>query len=403
MKANIDPIQSSHNRPLRGPVQNPWRILMPCRRLPFLAVFIIALGAQTAQAQGTVFIGGQGTPGVTINLSAIYGSPDGSYVAPIPSLQPDLAGRLSVRRLQIPNLRLTPPVRRITLRPPGRAPTRAMASPAAPVATAAAAVPRVAKMPAAPLPAVTRTVRAPATAKPAAVKQAPAQLARLSPPPPPRAVVARKAPPPPAVTPSATAPTVMAPKAKAPVARAPVPKVAAPKAPRSMAALPKAPSLKTSTRRKSASKTLAPPPPPPPPTIIRKADKASTTAAAPRAGAPVTKSRQRLAALTPSGDNLVRLRFRAGSSVLTGEDEGRLKAMADKVAPTEARLQLKAYAAGKGNNTSKARRLSLSRALAVRSFLIENGLRSTRIDVRALGIARDGGAPDRVDIVLLER
>lgn len=76
--------------------------------------------------------------------------------------------------------------------------------------------------------------------------------------------------------------------------------------------------------------------------------------------------------------------------------------MAEKVAPTEARLQLKAYASGKGNDTSKARRLSLSRALAVRSFLIENGLRSTRIDVRALGIARDGGAPDRVDIVLLE-
>ncbi len=99
----------------------------------------------------------------------------------------------------------------------------------------------------------------------------------------------------------------------------------------------------------------------------------------------------------------MRLRFRAGSSVLTSDDEKRLKAMADRVAPTRARLQLKAYAAGKGNDTSKARRLSLSRALAVRSFLIENGLRSTRIDVRALGIARDGGAPDRVDIVLLER
>lgn len=77
--------------------------------------------------------------------------------------------------------------------------------------------------------------------------------------------------------------------------------------------------------------------------------------------------------------------------------------MAEKVAPTESRLQLKAYAEGTGSDTSKARRLSLSRALAVRSFLIENGLRSTRIDVRALGIARDGGVPDRVDIVLLGR
>ncbi|MDA1101183.1 MAG: OmpA family protein [Proteobacteria bacterium] len=108
-----------------------------------------------------------------------------------------------------------------------------------------------------------------------------------------------------------------------------------------------------------------------------------------------------MAALAPADDKTLQLRFRADSSVLTDDDEDRLKAMADKVAPTGARLQLKAYAAGKGDDTSKARRLSLSRALAVRSFLIENGLRSTRIDVRALGIARDGGAPDRVDIVLL--
>ncbi|MDP6691755.1 MAG: OmpA family protein [Alphaproteobacteria bacterium] len=113
--------------------------------------------------------------------------------------------------------------------------------------------------------------------------------------------------------------------------------------------------------------------------------------------------RQQLAALPPSGDALLQVRFRAGSSVLTRDDEDLLKIMAEKVAPTNARLQLKAYAEGTGNDTSKARRLSLSRALAVRSYLIENGLRSTRIDVRALGIARDGGAPDRVDILLLER
>ena len=67
------------------------------------------------------------------------------------------------------------------------------------------------------------------------------------------------------------------------------------------------------------------------------------------------------------------------------------------------RLLLKAFAESTGNNSSKARRLSLSRTLVVRSFLIDNGLRSTRIDVRALGIARDGGAPDRVDIVSINR
>jgi outer membrane protein OmpA-like peptidoglycan-associated protein len=62
-------------------------------------------------------------------------------------------------------------------------------------------------------------------------------------------------------------------------------------------------------------------------------------------------------------------------------------------------VQLLAYAAGDEENASKARRLSLSRALAVRSFLIDQGVRSTRIEVRALGNKVPEGSPDRVDIV----
>jgi len=45
------------------------------------------------------------------------------------------------------------------------------------------------------------------------------------------------------------------------------------------------------------------------------------------------------------------------------------------------------------------RRLSLSRALAVRAFLIDQGVRSTRLDVRALGDKTGDGPADRVDIV----
>jgi len=62
-------------------------------------------------------------------------------------------------------------------------------------------------------------------------------------------------------------------------------------------------------------------------------------------------------------------------------------------------VQLLAYAAGDEENASKARRLSLSRALAVRSFLIDQGVRSTRIEVRALGNKVPDGSPDRVDII----
>jgi outer membrane protein OmpA-like peptidoglycan-associated protein len=41
--------------------------------------------------------------------------------------------------------------------------------------------------------------------------------------------------------------------------------------------------------------------------------------------------------------------------------------------------------------------LSLTRALAVRAYLMDKGIADTRIDVRALGVAASG-PPDRVDI-----
>ena len=67
------------------------------------------------------------------------------------------------------------------------------------------------------------------------------------------------------------------------------------------------------------------------------------------------------------------------------------------------RLQLMAYAGGQTLSSSQARRVSLSRALAIRSFLIENGVRSTRIDVRALGNKTSEEPLNRVDLNVSER
>jgi outer membrane protein OmpA-like peptidoglycan-associated protein len=63
------------------------------------------------------------------------------------------------------------------------------------------------------------------------------------------------------------------------------------------------------------------------------------------------------------------------------------------------RVQVLAYAGGTPDAESKARRKSLARGLAVRSYLIKAGVRSTRIDVRALGTKSDGGPADRVDVI----
>jgi outer membrane protein OmpA-like peptidoglycan-associated protein len=43
------------------------------------------------------------------------------------------------------------------------------------------------------------------------------------------------------------------------------------------------------------------------------------------------------------------------------------------------------------------------RALAVRRYLIEKGILTGRMDVRALGNRIPDGPPDRVDIVLVQR
>ncbi len=67
------------------------------------------------------------------------------------------------------------------------------------------------------------------------------------------------------------------------------------------------------------------------------------------------------------------------------------------------RLVLMAYAGSNGLSTSKARRISLSRALAVRSFLIDKGVRSTQIDVRALGSKTTEKPANRVDVNLAKR
>ena len=62
------------------------------------------------------------------------------------------------------------------------------------------------------------------------------------------------------------------------------------------------------------------------------------------------------------------------------------------------KIQLNAYGGPPGDKSSDSRRTSLKRALVVRELLIEDGVPSEKIDVRAMGGVDDGGAADRVDV-----
>ena len=192
-------------------------------------------------------------------------------------------------------------------------------------------------------------------------------------------------PPPPPVAAAPTAPATPAPPPESSMAKAPEP-MPAPSEPPAPPPAPAAP---------AASAPPAPPPPPPPaPTTAR-----TTTTPAPPA---------QTASLPPPGGKLsagqqFRLSFATGAVTLNESAEGNLDAIAKALGSDDAlRLQLLAYAGG-SQTASQARRLSLSRALAVRSYLIKKGIVSTRIDVRALGNKFEGGPPDRVDVIVTTR
>ncbi|MBN9559087.1 MAG: OmpA family protein [Alphaproteobacteria bacterium] len=124
-------------------------------------------------------------------------------------------------------------------------------------------------------------------------------------------------------------------------------------------------------------------------------------AAAPPPAAPVSSAPAQGTAAATGAPRNVHINFGAGAVAPTPEAAAALKSIAGNYANEMAggsnRLLLEAYAGAKGDKSSEARRLSLKRALAVRQLLIDAGVPSDRIDVRALGGA-DSGNQDRVDI-----
>ncbi|HKX07371.1 MAG TPA: OmpA family protein, partial [Stellaceae bacterium] len=117
---------------------------------------------------------------------------------------------------------------------------------------------------------------------------------------------------------------------------------------------------------------------------------------------------QQLAAVPPSGGPPAlpaQVVFAPNTSDTPDQAKSTLnKVVAAMKADDHIHVQLVAYASGLPDQSSQARRISLQRAISVRSYLMEQGVKSTRIDVRALGNRTDVPGPqDRVDVVVTER
>nr|WP_294517182.1 OmpA family protein [uncultured Rhodopila sp.] len=117
------------------------------------------------------------------------------------------------------------------------------------------------------------------------------------------------------------------------------------------------------------------PPPPPPPVSATAATKAAPTTAG------------------------LRLTFAAGASDLSPDSTASIKDLTAAAPPGDATtFNVQAYAPGTPDDPSTARRISLARAMAVRSALVADGVPSARIFVRALGAQHGDGPADRVDV-----
>lgn len=145
-----------------------------------------------------------------------------------------------------------------------------------------------------------------------------------------------------------------------------------------------------------------------PPTALTR-PKVISAPPLPKVSMPTRTPKSRAASLPPIGQSLkastsTRIGFSAGSAKLNSDASARLQDVSASLKKNGAlRIQLLSYAGAKDGSTSQARRLSLSRALAARSYLIKKGIHSTRIDVRALGNHSGNGPIDRIDILVTTR
>lgn len=138
--------------------------------------------------------------------------------------------------------------------------------------------------------------------------------------------------------------------------------------------------------------------------FVLSGDQSQSAATPPPAAPQAAPPPARVASIAPGGTELSKrssILFAPGAEEPPPAALDSVKAMTASLTAAlwsgTAHVQLEAFGGKPGDKSSDARRLSLKRALIVRQLLIDDGIPSERIVVRAMGGASDG-SPDRVDI-----
>jgi outer membrane protein OmpA-like peptidoglycan-associated protein len=182
----------------------------------------------------------------------------------------------------------------------------------------------------------------------------------------------------------------------------------APTAPQQTAAKPDAPAETPKVPTAPAAAAAPPTPAPTVPPVAGGAKDSNGAASRPSGNPPAQTAAANIAipVAAPASipGRISAVRFEAGVSEIPASAQPTLDAIAARlIANDTTHLQLVAYASGTGDDPIEARRISLARAVAVRAYLIEKGVHSFRMDVRALGNRNeDNGPADRVDLILLD-
>lgn len=191
-----------------------------------------------------------------------------------------------------------------------------------------------------------------------------------------------------------------------------------------IASLPALPGIKENKPKTAPALAPALPVLPPPDAIIKKPDDAKQEAPAIKKPVATEKPKESSAPAKPVssekmppktlpepslpeakpaanlGTKEATIGFDADSSDLSADAKMDLSQLAKTVKSNKSSVRIVAYAKGTPDEASVARRISLSRALAVRAFLIREGVDQLRINVQAMGHNVPSGNADRADVLV---